>query len=53
MESMQAFYDSLFQKEVPTNPYRDLLVRLTTLSIHEIESLKSVITWAYWNAEES
>ena len=53
MESMQAFYDTLFQKEAPSNPYRDLLVRLTRLSIHEIESLKSTITWSFWNAEES
>ena len=53
MESMQVFYDSLFQREAPTNPYRDLLIRITQLSIHEIESLKSTITWSFWNPEES
>ena len=53
MESMQAFYDTLFQKEAPSNPYRDFLVRLTQLTIDEIGLLKSEITWSYWNLKES
>lgn len=49
MFTMQEFYKRLFVPQKPVLPYLEGLVRLTQVSIHDIELLRSNINWDLWD----
>jgi hypothetical protein len=48
MSTMQTFYDHLFSKDEEKD-YFQTLVKLTRVSLSQIENIKSSITWTIWN----